>query len=58
MNERGNEVVERLARGAIRDDVKGRVRQIVKEGGREQMHRDFKDIVAERADTTWVETPR
>ncbi|GAB3465810.1 hypothetical protein GCM10027321_31220 [Massilia terrae] len=57
MNENGNKVVERLARGAVRDDVKGRVRQIVKGGGREQMQRDFIDLIG-RATQTRVDTPK
>lgn len=58
MNRGGNELVEQLARGAIRDDTKGNLRNIVKKGGEEEMHRDFSEVARGAAKVKAVETPR
>lgn len=52
------DVVEELARGAISDDIKGKVRQIVKNGGREQMRRDFAKAANGADSVKAVQTPR
>jgi hypothetical protein len=45
MNLTGKEIVKQLAQGAIKDDVKGSVRQIIKQGGEAQLNRDYASVV-------------
>ena len=52
----GKEIVSRLAKGAVKDDVKGGVRQIVKTGGEKQMGRDMAQASRGATRTGSVET--
>jgi hypothetical protein len=58
MKWRGKQVVEQLARGAVRDDTKRNLRHIVKNGGEEEMRRDFSDVARGADKIRAVETPR
>lgn len=44
MNLTGKEIVEQLARGATRDDVRGNVRQATKPGGKAEMNCDYANV--------------
>jgi len=54
----GKEVIAQLTKGAVKDDVKGGVRQVVKTGGEKQMGRDMAQASKGARTTSSVETPK
>lgn len=57
MNPTGKEIVERLAQGVLKDDVRGHVRQIVKPGGLARMTDDFAEAIRGATSVCDVDTP-
>jgi len=54
----GGKIIGRLVQGAIKDDVKGNVRQIVKDGGLKRMEKDFKQAIKGAEKIGEKETPK